>query len=189
MNKVPKNAVIILSIIILAFGIYYFISHKPKINNIVSNSNQTNLAVNSRTFTADDQGGNLSFTYPVDLVATENSDGFITIKNSAGETVADLTAVTGSLEDNVNFIVNTTNKWFHTVPTKTQIKTNTNLTCTKLVGTFDSKVGSFNSHLNNSHLGQSGSVYVCEKPLVLDFYTNGNNALENNLKSILNTLK
>lgn len=189
MNTLFKTLLVILSVFIIAFGIYYFLSHKRETDNAISYSIKNNSAVDTKTFIADDQGGNLTFKYPTDFVATENSDGFITIKNTDGNIVADLTAVTGSAEDNVNYIVNPAHHWFRIAPTKTKVKTKANLVCTDLVGTFDNKVGSFNSHPDNSHMGQSGSIYVCEKPFVLDFYTNNDQALNSKLNLILDTLK
>ncbi len=173
---------LIISIIVFAtiFGVYtYAIKQNTTSNNLESS--------NSKIFTADNQGGNLTFRYPPDFVVTENSDGFITFKNEVGKTVADLTATPGSVEDNVNFITKTSNHWFKTVPTKTQLKTESDLDCTKLTGTLDTHVGSFNSHPTNDHVDQIGTVYVCENPLlVFNWYENEEES--NNLSLILNSL-
>lgn len=145
-----------------------------------------------KTFTASAQGDKLTFQYPSTYTVSENSNGFITIKDSKGVLVADLTAVTNSVSSNVDTISKVSNQWFQSTPTKTEIKTDTGITCTQLTGTLGKKVASLNAIADGTHDGISGTVSVCARsPLAFVFnaYDKGDATLKDTLADLLNTIK
>jgi hypothetical protein len=146
-----------------------------------------------KTFNASTQAERMSFKYPATYTVTENSDGFITVRDASGTLVADSTIVPGDLEGNAAIIKAQSTKWFTTVSSSQTIQTTAGLNGIKVQGTFGAKVASDNAIADGSHANTTGSTYLLEGTTsklvsVIDVYDNGSSALQAILSALVNSI-